>query len=327
MNEDAFLPLSDICKLACQDPDSAYLSHSKAGYISRMNLFKVWDIDHKEFYDRLPEDGRFIPLTAVTNEDVVNEVVDKIILLVLDNMILQDPRKTVYYLENAVNEVLCNIIQHSEASRAFVVSQVYPTWGTLEISICDNGMGFSGSFQCDSYMAIKKAIDVGVSSKAIDGNRGMGIPILIDIVSKNMGQLKIHSMDQVFDLYNILNVKENFDGVSIDIGINLKENFSYEIPAKKEIISYDQTRSHCYFDREGINEIYIERANLRSIAQRIHNRVKNLIKDGKKPVLDFSRLKTTINQSCLSELKEIYKNFPFEIRGSEFLSNMLENFN
>jgi len=304
--EEKFIPISKICKLACQTPDQLYQDLPCSDYLSRMNLFKIWGMPYKEIFTRNCDEGRFIPLTALTDEETTQVVVDKIILLVLQNMRLDHPQKTIANLERCINEILCNISQHAEAEKAFCIAQIYPAKNELQISICDNGIGFGRSFQTSSKEGMSKALQIGVSSKAL-GHRGNGIPILIDTILRNNGKMKIVSIDQSFDGKDQKET-ETFQGVSINISINLNNNFDKK--GLDDCFHIDPAHYHHYFNRACVEKISVKRVNLRSIGQRLHNQVFNLVKAGLKPVLDFSCLETSLSESFKSEIKIILSSFP-----------------
>lgn len=312
--QDKFIPISQISRLACQKPSSQLLSHENADYLSRMNLFNVWRLDYQESFERFPEEGRFIPLIPLTNEKNLSNFEDQVIELILKNMALKNPRETIGYIEVAIAEILCNIVEHSESSRAFGIAQIHPKNRVLKIAISDNGIGFAGSFGCKSKEAIQKALSVGVSSKG--GSRGMGLCILMDAVSKNKGSLRVYSEDHMYDFKNnrFMDSKEPYTGVSIGISFNLDNDFSHESPIPQDKLSFI-VNDHCYFDREGVEKLTVTDAHLRSIASKLKLHVCNLEKAGLKSKIDCSKIRTSVSHSFLSELREIRNCHDVSIEG------------
>lgn len=91
-------------------------------------------------------------------------------------------------------EIRNNVMDHSGEEIASIFLQHYPNedGGIVEIGISDFGVGipYNVTKQCDCQThaeAIRMAIQDGFSTKSNPGNRGAGLGILIDNVTKNNG--------------------------------------------------------------------------------------------------------------------------------------------
>ena len=164
---------------------------------------------------------------------------------------------------------------------------------------------------------MKEAFGIGVSSKELNG---MGIPTLIDIVSKNGGDLTILSVDDFSCPENTQDTKE-ITGVSVDITLNLDEQDHFYNPIPQDKLLYNKKPS--YFDREGTNEIFVKYANTDAPAYKLFNHIENIVQAGKNPIVNFSKLKTIIHTSFLDHFKVIQDEFSIEIRGPERICNIL----
>ena len=119
-------------------------------------------------------DSTYLPvleMSKVANEKELNNLFS-----ILDKNIAKEQTASLKYI---LSELTDNIYQHSNFKSSFVMAQVYKHKNEVEIAICDDGIGISGSYKKyeipyqNDADAILKAYK-GISSKKIEG-RGYGI--------------------------------------------------------------------------------------------------------------------------------------------------------
>lgn len=144
-------------------------------------------------------------------------------------------------LWHVLNEMVNNVIDHSQSENGYTYSQKYPIGGAIDMSFFDNGISIPGSYEeadisfkndCD---AIDNAIN-GISTKEKDEDdpRGYGMNTTAQLITKgNNGDMLVVSrgglcyINQLGKKYNRL-VKDKFmQGtlVSIRIKRNQVQNF------------------------------------------------------------------------------------------------------
>lgn len=134
-------------------------------------------------------------------------------------------------LSTILKETFNNIFNHSKSKiSGYTFSQYFPKNDTLQVSICDFGIGIPTAIK--DYLksenqetlsdegAIIYALKKGTSSKSIPQNRGWGLNNIQSIVSEMNGKLTIRS-NQGFYLYSasgLVTAKTKpFNGTLIDI--------------------------------------------------------------------------------------------------------------
>ncbi len=89
-----------------------------------------------------------------------------------------------------IGELVDNVEQHSESSKAFVEGQIYRKKGFTELCILDNGISIPGAFKehrkayANDADAIIQAIR-GVSTKP-DGQRGTGLGFVSNLITQGL---------------------------------------------------------------------------------------------------------------------------------------------
>ncbi len=94
-------------------------------------------------------------------------------------------------LKYSIDELLANVIEHSQYKNSFIMLQNYPSKKILEFSLMDDGISIPGNFRlhdisfdddCDS---LRKAIN-GVSTKDKNGERGFGLHSVFQLLTNGM---------------------------------------------------------------------------------------------------------------------------------------------
>ncbi|NCC84362.1 MAG: hypothetical protein EOM03_09590 [Clostridia bacterium] len=122
------------------------------------------------------------------------EWVERILSPWIDRRINSDINEQFPELKACFWEIRNNVLDHSGEEIASIFLQHYPRDdnGRIEIGISDFGVGIpynvAKKCECDTHAkAIYTAIQDGFSTKSNPGNRGAGLGILIDNVTKNNG--------------------------------------------------------------------------------------------------------------------------------------------
>lgn len=171
-------------------------------YLGRMDLHSHLGISLEEGH-RQAETGRFLPLRLVRDGDAVFGAVNAICDLVLHQF--DNAREFVPALEWAVNEIVDNILIHSETPvPGAVCAQYFPQRHRLDIAICDVGRGIKASLGQSRQLwshghAITTALERGVTRDPEVG-QGNGMAGAMEIARQNGGGFEVWTGDVLFRL-------------------------------------------------------------------------------------------------------------------------------
>lgn len=172
-------------------------------YLSRMDLFCALDIPYTESFKRHSEIGRFIPVCLVDCETSCQKATNSICDLVLHQF--DNAREFLPALEWAVNEVVDNILLHSETPVPGVVcAQYFPNRQRLDVGICDMGRGIKASLEESMTLwshgdAVTKALERGVTRNP-DVGMGNGLTGNLEIAKVNGGGFQLWTGDVTYRL-------------------------------------------------------------------------------------------------------------------------------
>ena len=175
-------------------------AHDPVQYLARMNFHKHLGISEPAF-TRHTEVGRFIPIRLIRSHDDVHETVNAISDLVLHQF--DRAPEFIPAMEWAVNEIIDNIVIHSETKIPGVVcAQYYPGRHGLDIAVYDMGLGIKATIgtthNADTHRAaISKSIERGITRDSNIG-QGNGLAGTVEIAIQNKGYLNLWSGDSVF---------------------------------------------------------------------------------------------------------------------------------
>lgn len=100
-------------------------------------------------------------------------------------------KESLNVLRYCINELLTNVVEHSQYKNSFIVLQNYPSQRRLEFALIDDGISIPGNFKIhhidfrDDSDSLNKAIS-GVSTKAEDGGRGWGLSSVFRVLTMGM---------------------------------------------------------------------------------------------------------------------------------------------
>lgn len=146
--------------------------------------------------------------------------------------------KDLYCLYVNLSETFNNIFDHAESPiKGYVITQFYPIWNKLIISVCDFGVGIptkinqfrykNGKEILDDIEAIKIAIEKNFTTQSTSHNKGVGLNTVITATQSMKGVIKIISNNGFlwYDFGNnpknrTLNIQEGFPGTLMIIELN-----------------------------------------------------------------------------------------------------------
>lgn len=128
----------------------------------------------------------YIRISRITDSNA-DSIASKITGMVGTNL-NSESREALNY---SIDELLANVIEHSQYKNSFIMLQNYPSLHTLEFSIMDDGISIPVNFRnhgisfendCES---LEKAIQ-GVSTKDENGERGFGLHSVFEVMTRGL---------------------------------------------------------------------------------------------------------------------------------------------
>lgn len=232
------------------------------------------------------------------------------------------PEGTISSLQWSLNEVMDNVLIHSNSDFGYVMGQIHKTTKKIAFTVCDYGRGIYNSLRESQLHKPRTAIDsitLAIKEEVTRNSsvgQGNGLFGLHSIISQGKGTLEIVSSGASYKLMEgktILNERlpiftyEN-PGTIVDFQLNYGNNISLENALKFRgkdyaitdlyIDSFDDDKGHNLYS---VKE-HSDGTGTRDSAIRIKNEIINLIKDSKRPViLDFNGV-AVISSSFADEL-------------------------
>lgn len=282
-------------------------------YLSRIDFFKYLDISFERQFKRHPEQGRFMPLHPITDDDSVFEATNAVCDLVLHQF--DNARTFLPAMEWAVNEVVDNIQMHAQTPiPGIVCAQYYHKMHRLDIGIYDMGRGIKASLSesmalNDHEKAITKALQRGITRNRNEG-MGNGLAGSLAISRRNKAEFHLWSGDTNFNLSP--DQTESFVKLPIAWGTGILFRLNTENPVALEdtfIADDSDTWSYLNAESDRIKEsggIHIQsncrHTGSREAARPLRRKILNLLPDYDGVlVLDFENIQNA-SSSFLDEL-------------------------
>ena len=207
--------------------------------------------------------------------------------------------------EWGLNEIMDNVIQHSNENTGFIMAQVLKDSQILKVSIFDYGQGIFESLRNSKYKprkasdAISLAIQEGVTrdKKIGQGNGMWGLYNIINLndglllITSGKGGLNYVNRIKTTDSYNdiiMLSPKQQSTSINFDIKLNNPISMKEALGGYEPIDIFIENLED-EFDRI-IYKIIDQSSGTgtRQSGERIRNEIMNIYKSAKKPViLDF----------------------------------------
>ncbi len=171
-------------------------------YLARMDLHEHVGLKY-EAGARRDETGRFMPLRLIASDEDVFTTVNAICDLVLHQF--DNAGAFLPAMEWAVNEIIGNIIMHSETpTPGAVCAQYFPKVHRLDVGIADLGRGIKASLGTTRKIrshgdAVTTALQRGVTRDPSIG-QGNGMAGALEIARQNGGVFEVWTGDVVYRL-------------------------------------------------------------------------------------------------------------------------------
>lgn len=170
------------------------LSRDVRQYLDRIDLWRYFGVNLGLNYNRRDRTGSLCELRPILpgkEHEVTRQVAAVINRVTVDDKIREAA-------ENAIGEVVDNVIHHSQSViHGLVCAQVYPNEGLLEVAIGDTGIGIRNSLNDAGYFvpnyeaAIDLALRKSVTSKKSGRHSGIGLFMTRAIIEANGGTMFI----------------------------------------------------------------------------------------------------------------------------------------
>lgn len=159
-------------------------------YLQRMGFTQIFGLDAPYHFSHHDPAGRFIPAIWITLNESIEPVIDELKIILRQSQLEPGVQWAVVW---SINEFLGNVLIHSCAENGgLVFAQVFPSRRIVQISVCDLGIGISGSVR-QSYpewtstddSALKLALQQGWTSKRGGDGKGNGLYLVQKIIQHN----------------------------------------------------------------------------------------------------------------------------------------------
>jgi hypothetical protein len=219
--------------------------------------------------------------------------------------------------EWSINEVLDNVLQHSNRSFGYVMGQVHPKTKHFVFCVYDTGQGIYNSLLSssdhkpkDPVEALKLAVKEGITRDKNIG-QGNGLWGLHQIVSENTGILNITSNSACYNLTN--NEFKTYDRVPqllYDNGciVDFQIDYRKEISISKALGGYEPANLKIESLEDSVGNIIIDLQSkesgvgTRKSGEKLRNELINIYKQSNKNItLDFANI-NIVSSSFADEL-------------------------
>lgn len=197
-------------------------------YLSRMNFFKYLKIKIPEKFRRLGS-NTFVEIQNY-NENNQLDVLKSIMTVIKKCSLIND--NVFASLDYCLNEILDNVLNHSERNEGWVVAQYFGKLNSIRLIVCDTGIGIYHSlkrkYDYSETQAIQNCILEGVSNG--DG-QGHGLYATSSFVKLNKGWLSLISGNKQLDVSenkNIIMDIPYWQGTCVYLRVNTNIDVDYK---------------------------------------------------------------------------------------------------
>jgi hypothetical protein len=172
-----------------------------AGYLLRMDAFRMCGMELPEHFIRHEAKGRFVPVRMLDHQvDVLGNEMASCVAPGGEDY--DHPMASLYDLcWYVLTETANNVRQHSGGS-GYAAAQVGQHEGLVRLAVADNGKGIRKSFvdaglrwsdQLDDATAIRMALEPRISSRGSPTNEGVGLTLVAELAKLTQAWLLIVS--------------------------------------------------------------------------------------------------------------------------------------
>jgi len=282
-------------------------------YLARLDLLRHLEMEDIQM-NRQEESGRFMPLRLIESSEDVYAACNAVCDLVLCQF--ENAHDFIPALEWAVNEIVDNVLIHSQTQTPGVVcAQYFPQKHRLDVAICDVGCGIRTSLGGahpvqSSGEAISVAIQRGVTRDPAIG-QGNGMAGALEITRHGRGMFGVWTGDMSYAVKGDSNGSFREIAAIPGTGVVLSLDTRYPVDLEDTWIASGHGRDWSYINvvaeqvsEEGGIDVHKECLNTgtRPPGTRLRNRVRALLPEVDTPlVLNFTDV-TSASSSFLDEL-------------------------
>lgn len=268
------------------------------------NPLQLTKFDHPKLYDG--ESNILSRVWKFSNSNEINEIVNAfgVELRKEDRF----PEGTISSLQWSLNEVMDNVLTHSNSDDGYVMGQIHKSQKQIAFTVCDYGRGIYNSLRESQLHKPRTALDsitLAIKEEVTRDRtvgQGNGLFGLHSIISQGKGTLEIVSGGASYKLMgektytnqHLPTLSPRNPGTIVDFQLNYGKNISLENALKFRgkdysitdlyIESFDDGKGHNYYSVKD----HGDGTGTRDSALRIKNEVVNILKESKTPViLDF----------------------------------------
>lgn len=186
--------------IACQK-----VKATSRGYLVRMGLFELLNVEHEININEHEPAGRFIPLTKVQNSKEISKFISDMVPLL---HLAPEQSRSIKYI---ISELVRNVIEHSGSNEgAIVCAQYYKKSNRIGIGIADTGVGIKSTINKsheakNDIEAIKLALTPGITGTTkreggTEQNAGAGLFFTKSIATVNRDFFVLYSGNSLYKL-------------------------------------------------------------------------------------------------------------------------------
>lgn len=192
--------VSNGVKVKCELVDFIW-DNNVSRYASRINFFRLLDIEVGESFARHNSSGRFIEILSFTKDSAVSRHNDLTEILYANGV----NTDMLVVLRTCLWEIVDNTLNHSKGDfelgggSGFIYAQFFPRKNKVKITIADHGVGIHYALTqhprseykaLSESDAVRRSIERGVTNST---GMGFGLWSTAEMMRMNMGELYIHS--------------------------------------------------------------------------------------------------------------------------------------
>ena len=198
-----------------------------AKYLAEMNFFEVLKVEFPFQVNNI-DDKSSVKIQRYTKENQL-EVLHSILKVLRERGSMHDNVYT--SLDYCLNEILDNVLNHSEEEEGWVVAQYYENLNSIRLIVADYGIGIQKSLNLKHNFteeeSLLKCIEEGVSNGK---GQGHGLYATSTFVKLNKGFLSVCSGNKKLNITeNSLTVKsiKKWNGTYVYLRINTNVDVDY----------------------------------------------------------------------------------------------------
>jgi len=166
-------------------------------YLARMGFFRNLNIDIPSEVENITKSS-FVEIQKYDELNQV-EICNSLLRVIKSNSVINDNVFT--SLDYCFNEILDNVLLHSEIKHGWVVMQYFPNMNAIRLIVCDFGIGVNealkSKYNFTEEESIKKCIESGITNGK---GQGHGLYATSEFVKLNRGWLSIITGNKKLDL-------------------------------------------------------------------------------------------------------------------------------